>query len=135
MWAVLLVPLTMGVIVGVSHEYKSMPAWFHKTAFVIRKIAKVAIYVALAVFIVLVILPVVVSEGSIWLFPNGTFGYSVKFEVNEKDVFVQPKPHDCEWDKAPIGNKYCHFESVVTTENGANGKIKAVYVGWQKINE
>lgn len=135
MWLVVLLPLTMAVIVGVSAQYKSLPPWFHKVAFLIRSFFKAVLYIFLIAFGLFVVLPLVFREGTIWLFPNSTFGYSMKYGVDDKHVYVEPKPHDCEWGKAPIGNKYCHFDRVVTTDKDRNGKITAVYVNWEKVEE
>ncbi len=80
LWLIL-VPVTMGIIVGVSHEYKSLPAWFHKIAFVIGKIFKAFAYVAFACFVLFVLLPVVTQEAAMWLFPNSALGYAMKYEL------------------------------------------------------
>ena len=134
MWLIVLLPLTMGVIVGASAQFKALPPWFHKIASIIRRVFKAILYTFLFSFCVFVIGPFIIREGTIWLFPNSAVGYSMKYGVDQKHVFVAPKPHDCEWGKAPIGNKYCHFEQVVTTDNNQNGN-KEVYVNWQKVEE
>ena len=36
--------------------------------------------------------------------------YAFEYHVPVKDVIVTPKPHDCEWGTAPLGNKNCHYE-------------------------
>jgi hypothetical protein len=141
-WLLLFVPLTMGIIVGVSDHYESMPAWFHKTASVIRKIAKVPLhmllymlYAALFASVVFFVLPRLFQAGLVWLFPTSSAGYSMRYGVSQKNVFIEPKPHDCEWGKAPIGNKYCHFDKVVDTTTDGSGKTTRVYVSWQKVEE
>ena len=103
-WLILFVPLTMGIIVSVSQHYESMPVWFHKTASVIRKIAKVPLkmllymlYTALFASVVFFVLPWLVQAGLVWLLPTSPVGYSMRYAVSEKNVFIQPKPHDCEW--------------------------------------
>jgi len=134
LWLIVLVPLAMVVIVGMSDQIKSMPAWFHKIAFLIRKVFKIVLYIGIAAFVIFVVLPEVIMEGAMWLFPNSRTGYAMKYEAEEKNVFIEPRPHDCEWDKAPIGNKYCHFDKIVQTNTNQNGK-KEVYVNWRKVNE
>src|SRR6202035_5024976 len=36
--------------------------------------------------------------------------YAFEYGVNLSAVNKDPKPHDCDWSKAPIGNKECHYE-------------------------
>jgi hypothetical protein len=61
--------------------------------------------------------------------------YSKEYSVPEDKVSVQPKPHDCDWGKAPLGSKYCHFEKAVNPIKDENGKVVEVYVGWTKVGE
>ena len=70
-----------------------------------------------------------------WLAPESKFGYAEKYEVPENKVYIETKPHDCEWGKAPLGNKYCHFEKTVHTDTDSHGKVTAVYVSWEKIQD
>lgn len=62
------------------------------------------------------------------------FRYSQEYNTDSSKVHVEPKPHDCDFDKAPFGNKECHFDKIVTVDKDANGKV-SVYVGWQKVAE
>ena len=55
-------------------------------------------------------------------------GYAEKYHIPLSKVYVDPRPHDCEWDKAPIGSKYCHFEKVISTDKNEHGTVTAVYV-------
>lgn len=59
------------------------------------------------------------------------FRYSVEYRTDQDKVHVEPKPHDCDFDKAPLGDKECHFKKVVTTGT-VNGKVP-VYVTWQRV--
>jgi hypothetical protein len=54
------IPLAIAVSGGVSHEYKFLPVWFHKMAFVFRKISKHTTYIVLAAFVLFVILLVTI---------------------------------------------------------------------------
>lgn len=58
-----------------------------------------------------------------------------QYEVPKDKVYVEPKPHDCEWGKAPLGNKYCDFEKEVVTDRDAHGNVTAVYVSWNKASD
>ena len=133
MWLVVLVPVTMLLVVALSAQFKALPQWFHNTAFVCRSIFKILGSVALAAFVLLVSVRAF-QEAAIWLFPTSQVGYAMKYETKGDHVYVQPKPHDCEWRKAPIGNKYCHFEKVVEKHRAADGTPE-VYVTWRKVEE
>lgn len=58
-----------------------------------------------------------------------------QYDVSEANVFIEPMPHGCDYDDAPLGNKHCHFEKSVFTEKDSNGKVTAVYVHWEKVQE
>ena len=36
--------------------------------------------------------------------------YAVEYGAEPNDIYIEPKPHDCDWEEAPKGNKGCHFE-------------------------
>ena len=63
--------------------------------------------------------------------------------VDIENVNIEPKPHDCEWDTAPLGSKHCHYDShemrfnpagnpALTGNTGPHDKIVVV---WEKVNE
>ena len=66
--------------------------------------------------------------------------YAQRYGVPESHVYILPKPTDCDWFRAPIGNKECHYEKQViaehvpqsgeTTENIK--KVTDVLVTWEK---
>lgn len=61
-----------------------------------------------------------------------------RYGVPESQVFVEPMPHGCAFDDAPLGNKHCHYEKVVETTKAcpeAECKVTAVYVAWQKVQD
>jgi len=41
--------------------------------------------------------------------------YSIQYEVPFSQITIDKEPHDCEFLKAPIGEKDCHFGAEVTT--------------------
>jgi hypothetical protein len=62
--------------------------------------------------------------------------YSARYGVDVDRVHVEAKPEDCDYYYAPVGNKGCHYEEVVTTFDrvgnpvvGAWGKVEFVNVG------
>ena len=69
--------------------------------------------------------------------PQAYYGilYGILCGTDEKNVMYIPKPHDCDFDKAPQGNKECHFERRVNVEAAlANNPVK-VTVTWEKVQE
>jgi hypothetical protein len=52
-------------------------------------------------------------------------------------TLVDPKPHDCDFDSTPVGDKYCAYETVTDAEYEECGKpqcgLKDVHVGWRKV--
>jgi hypothetical protein len=50
----------------------------------------------------------------IYMLPTSAYGYGFKYNVDESSVFITPRPHDCEWGSAPLGNKHCHYKAEVS---------------------
>jgi hypothetical protein len=57
----------------------------------------------------------------IWfLLPNrwtDPIWYSSAYQINGNQVHYRPKPTDCDWSRAPLGDKECHFKKTVTAYN------------------
>lgn len=53
--------------------------------------------------------------------------YAVEYGSGPNDIYIEPKPRDCEWDEAPRGNKGCHFERELIiydlTKRGTDGSV------------
>ena len=120
-------------------QNKPSAAWVRKTAIRIRVLGKIVFIVICFAFFVSVVLPLVIKESIeeslMWLAPESKFGYVVKYGLPDSKVSIEPKPHDCEWGKAPIGSKYCHFEKIVLTDKNEHDKVTAVYVNWEKVQD
>ena len=59
--------------------------------------------------------------------------------VDVENVYIEPEPHDCDWDSAPLGSKHCHYQSHVIQTYGQGNhvddrKIK-IAVEWEKVSE
>jgi hypothetical protein len=50
--------------------------------------------------------------------------YSIQYEVPMGQVKRTPKPSSCDWGYAPLGEKGCHWEKVISGLN-ANGDLVA----------
>lgn len=133
-WLVVAAILAVLFIVYRAQD-KTSAVWVQKAAFRIRLLGKWFFVLICFAFFFSVIVPLAVQEGAMWLAPESKFGYAAKYELADDKVFVQSKPHDCEWGKAPIGSKYCHFEKIVLTDKNEHGKVTAVYVNWEKVQD
>ena len=63
---------------------------------------------------------------------------SYEYDVPEDHVIAQPKPHGCDFDDAPLGNKHCHYEKHVDVERVCpqpDCRVTSVYVSWTKVDE
>src|SRR5438046_274287 len=55
----------------------------------------------------------VFTEDSVWV---NRIRYAKHYSVDMDRVFMEPKPHDCDFIKAPLGMKHCHFDKSVVTQ-------------------
>jgi hypothetical protein len=47
------------------------------------------------------------------IFGDNAVHYAVRYNVPFESVTIAPKPHDCEFLTAPIGDKHCDYETDV----------------------
>lgn len=57
--------------------------------------------------------------------------YRIFYGKDSSTVVIDREPHDCDFLKAPIGDKYCHFDKEVVYDKQSD----TVYVGYTKITE
>lgn len=69
-----------------------------------------------------------------WLKPENE-RLADKYGVAKEMVYIAPKPHGCDFDDAPLGNKHCHYERIESAPKDSEGKVTAVYVQWDKVQE
>jgi hypothetical protein len=52
--------------------------------------------------------------------------YGLQYDLNSDHVHISNKPHDCDWDTAPLGRKNCRYEKVVSIQRSEpqEGTIK-----------
>jgi hypothetical protein len=70
-----------------------------------------------------------------WFTPEKT-KLSDEYHVPQAQVFVEPKPHGCDFEDAPLGNKHCHYEKEVNVQRACGGpdcRVTAVYEGWHRV--
>lgn len=72
-----------------------------------------------------------------WLTPEAD-RLAARYQTSKDKVIITPKPHGCDFDDAPLGNKHCHFEKTIDVERACPGqdcKVTFVYVSWRKNEE
>jgi len=68
-----------------------------------------------------------------WLYPASW--YATWYDTDTSRVHLWPEPHDCDFWKAPLGFKECHFQRRVVTEKNSNTGKVSVYVSWDKVDD
>jgi len=58
--------------------------------------------------------------------------YAFRYNIPSERVEFQNKPHDCEWVKSPLGNKYCHYDKKVVTVRWATSTAGFPIVSYDK---
>lgn len=56
--------------------------------------------------------------------------YGIAYNVSSERVSIDKKPHDCDFLKAPIGSKECHFNRTVRTIEWAKSQVGAPIVSY-----
>jgi hypothetical protein len=72
------------------------------------------------------------------IFASDQTKLSNEYDLPQDHVFVQAKPHGCDFDDAPLGNKHCHYEKHVDVERACprpDCRVTSVYVSWSKVDE
>lgn len=94
------------------------------------------------------------------VFPESQWAYELKYNTDEKHVYIASKPTDCDWTRAPLGDKGCRYEKtiemvrystdaktgkpIVTWDDGktwhslATGEKPGpvqIYVTWRKVQD
>ncbi|HKD85924.1 MAG TPA: hypothetical protein VKB58_14320 [Terriglobales bacterium] len=61
--------------------------------------------------------------------------YALAYGTNTAHVHADEKPSDCDWTKAPMGSKSCHYEKHVEVPPAENGELPSVFVTWEKVQD
>lgn len=98
-----------------------------------NKVLKPLFYVGIVIVFV-VTLTVVLPQIIIRIAPESRLGYAFEYFISPEKVDVEPKPHDCEFIKAPV-EKYCHLQKEVDVVKNERGEVTNVIVTWKKVND
>jgi hypothetical protein len=80
------------------------------------------------------VLGLVVLGLVVWVFLPAKTKYALEYETDSSNVIVEAKPHNCDWETAPLGAKNCHYEKNVIISKDATGKNN-VYVTWDNLKD
>ena len=72
-----------------------------------------------------------------WLTPENKY-LAMKYGVPLESGRIEPEPHGCDFEDAPLGKKHCYFERVLDTESACSGPdcpVTNVHVWWRKVIE
>ena len=70
--------------------------------------------------------------------PPSQYGIALKYGVTMEQVIMDPKPPGCDFNDSPIGDKHCHFETLVNVVRSCltpNCPVERVYVSWHKVRD
>jgi hypothetical protein len=73
--------------------------------------------------------------------------YSIKYALSADKIYLDPKPPDCDFWYLPVGNKGCHYQSVVIARDAKdvreirrgdgdpNRRFDSVLISWVKKSD
>jgi hypothetical protein len=128
-WLIALFVLVMLFVRGLVFRLRMPPIGKEEWKQVLRLIGW-------AVVVIIVIIVGIVAFEYWRLGDKGRF--ALQYHISPDVVVVEPRPHGCDFDDPPLGNKHCHFEKEVDVERvcpEASCQVTGVYVTWYKVND
>ena len=61
---------------------------------------------------------------NVWLTPEKQ-QLAEKYQISQEAVSIASKPHGCDFEDAPLGNKHCHYERKEEAVRNEQGKVIA----------
>jgi hypothetical protein len=120
---------------------------------IVETIVALLVYVAdnLKTLFTIGLLIVALAFAVWWMLPDDwRVKYAAEYMLNNDQVFIDRKPHNCESATAPLGDKHCHYEKVVIVFNRKNEIIEGpeptnpapedqkpvkVFVEWERVED
>lgn len=56
--------------------------------------------------------------------------YAMRYGISATHVLIDPKPHDCDFMKAPMGDKECSYKRIVSTVEWAKSQTNTPIVSF-----
>jgi hypothetical protein len=73
----------------------------------------------------------IIAIAAFYLFGGNNSKWGVSMLNGVEYSQTPDKPHDCEWEAAPLGNKYCHYEAdvvkMITGQDTTTGRPTISY--------
>ena len=69
----------------------------------------------------------------LWAWLSPVSWYEFWYDTDTEHVHMQAEPHDCDFLKAPLGYKECHYQRQVETEKDPKTGKTNVYIYWNKV--
>lgn len=83
-----------------------------------------------------IVMLILVVQFIAYLFRSEKEKLAEKYNISVDRVIIEMKPHGCDFDDAPLGNKHCHYEKDVLPMRDCDAcPVKSVYVSWRKVEE
>ncbi len=82
------------------------------------KFGKRAFWVLLAFFLFFA----VIGDILVYLAPSSPYAYAFKYSVDDSNVTISHRPHNCDWGSAPLGDKHCHYKAEVSSVRTGTSK-------------
>jgi hypothetical protein len=67
--------------------------------------------------------------GQIW---HAKWRYALQYSLSSDKIYAGTAPHDCGFLTAPIGEKYCHYERVISTTRWATSTQGLPIISWDE---
>jgi hypothetical protein len=71
----------------------------------------------------------------VWNITPDSTKYRIIYQLDSEHVDVENKPADCDWGRAPLGDKGCHYQKQVAPLKNEKGVVIKVYVMWEKVKD
>jgi hypothetical protein len=67
----------------------------------------------------------------IWVNLPDSIRYAMIYQVKRSQIHIDKEPTDCDWGRAPLGDKGCHYKKDVNPIK-YNGQVSDVYITWER---
>jgi|HubBroStandDraft_2_1064218.scaffolds.fasta_scaffold48379_3 hypothetical protein len=74
---------------------------------------------------------------SYWLTPEKQ-RIAAHYKISEDHVVIDPEPHGCSFTDAPLGDKHCHYEQVVSVTMACPAPDclnVGVHISWKRVEQ
>lgn len=69
----------------------------------------------------------VIAAVSLWYFWDSAYMVAWRNDTQVEKVYIERKPHDCEWSTSPIGDKHCSYDADIKKDSNGH-----VFLSWRR---